>query len=669
MPELRPTLERSVVDPTPVAHAAMALLLIAAALGAGRPSSAAEDIKPSAPPPAAAFGALPANTDVTLSPDGRRIAWVDNTQPEPRVEIFDVDARKTLRLLALPKQLKPRRLIWSDDDTLLVTASETARSRAATHTSDEYFLTIAFDVRGGDSRMLPATNGDARGTWAAVLAALVSTHSSKPHTVIMSTYNACRWGESCLLEVDTVTGEPTLIKIGNKLTVGWVLDQHGTPVAREDWDAPQRAYRVYTLLGNGGIRQILRKDDNQEPTLAGILPDDSALVLLAAKNGAHQAAWALPLDGSPMKLLVDDPDADVIDTYVDPYTGAIIGVYVGGSKTTIRWLDAQAQRRYDTVKRAFPDRQVFIYGWSADGSRTLAEVESPSAPPVYYLIDFKTHHADIAAEEYPALEGAALGQFREITYKARDGTPIPAYLTLPPGKTTGPAPLVVLPHGGPHSRDTPDFDWTVQFLATRGYAVLQPQFRGSTGFGEAFERAGYRQWGGLMQDDVTDGVRAMIEQGIADAHRVCIVGMSYGGYAALAGAAFTPTLYRCAASVNGVSDLRAMMQEDAPTQDLWLRYVSPAQSEWKERIGTGTALDIKSPINSVAAITIPVFIAYGTGDGVVANEQSLRMADALRKAGKQLTVVKLPDEDHWLSRADTRTQLLKELESFLKEHL
>lgn len=173
-----------------------------------------------------------------------------------------------------------------------------------------------------------------------------------------------------------------------------------------------------------------------------------------------------------------------------------------------------------------------------------------------------------------------------------------------------------------------------------------------------------------MQDDVTDGVHAMIDQGIADTHHVCIVGMSYGGYAALAGAAFTPNLYACAASVNGVSDLRAYRRAQVP-EGGWFHVVSTAQSVWDERIGTETdsKLDTKSPINSVAAITIPVMIAYGSGDGVVPNAQSTRMAEALQKAGKPVTVVKLPDEDHWLSRADTRTQLLKELESFLKQHL
>ena len=668
MLELQATLEKPAVQVVRRARALGVVLVVAAAAGLGQAPSPAEAATPPSAPPAGAFGALPANTGVTLSPDGRRLAWIDNTQAVRRVAIFDVDARKTVRVLALPEKVEPRRLIWSDDDTLLVTAGETARSGNAAHAANEYLLTIAFDVRSGNSRTLPASNGDVSGTWAAALAGLVSTHAGKPHTVIMSTFNVCKFGENCLLEVDTVTGQPTLLKVGNQLTVGWALDQRGKPVAREDWDALHGAYRVYALLENGSVREILHQDDSQQPTLAGLLPDDSALVLLAAK-GTHQAAWKLPLDGSPMKLLAEDPDADVTGTYPDPYTGAVVGVYVGGSRGTVRWLDAQAQRRYEAVKHAFPDKLVSISGWSADGSRTLAGVDSPSAPPVYYLIDFKTHHADIAAEEYPALEGATLGQFREITYTARDGTPIPAYLTLPPGKGAGPVPLVVLPHGGPQSRDYPEFDWTVQFLATRGYAVLQPQFRGSSGFGEAFERAGYRQWGGLMQDDVSDGVRAMIQQGVADAHRVCIVGMSYGGYAALAGAAFTPALYRCAASVNGVSDLRAVQQEEPPAPDSWFGFVSPAQPQWKERIASGAALDTRSPINSVSAITIPVFIAYGTGAGVVASDQSLRMAEALRKAGKDVTLVKLPDEDRWLSRADTRTQLLEALDGFLRQHL
>jgi dipeptidyl aminopeptidase/acylaminoacyl peptidase len=665
VPEVRPTLERPGAYLAHLARATAALLLACAVLVPSRPSSAAEDRTATAPPPAAAFGALPANTDVVLSPDGRRLAWVDNTELKARVEMFDVDARKTLRILALPQQLKLRALAWNDSETLLVKFSEANEASVASQTAREYYITVAYDASGGEGRFLPAAKRPH--DLLAAHVAMVRLSTTKPHTVIMSSSVVCRFAGSCLLEVNTATGAARIIKAGNVHTVMWVVDRNGQPVAREDWDAARRAFHLYALSGND-IREILSKDDSEPPEVGGVLPDDSAVVLFAESGRPHRAAWALPFDGSPARLLAEDPDADIQSVYLD-HNGAVAGVYVSGSQTAVHWLDPKARERQEVLQRAFPNHHVWLRDWSRDGKRTLALVESPSSAPVYYLVDFTTHHADIAAEEYPALADVKLGELKEITYKARDGTPIPAYLIMPPGKQAGPVPLVVLPHGGPQARDYPFFNWMVQFLATRGYAVLQPQFRGSTGFGDAFERAGYRQWGGLMQDDVSDGVRAMIDQGIADPHHVCIVGMSYGGYAALAGAAFTPTLYSCAASINGVADLQAFMQEAAPKQDLYFRYVSAAQSQWKERVGTGSALDTVSPINSVAAITIPVFIAYGSGDGVVPTVQSIRMAEALQKAGKPVEVLKLPDEDHWLSRAETRTQLLQALEGFLKQHL
>ena len=643
----------------------LALLLAAVAAGAAPPNAA--------PPPAEAFGTLPAETDVVLSPDGHWLAWADHKEPKPRVVMFDVLARKTQRILAVPERTKLRSLTWSDSETLLIILSQTSEAQTATELSRENFVTIAHDVSGGDGRMLPTSGGRGRGasTQAAVLARLIRTDTRKPRTVIMSSRAACHNGANCLIEVDTATGKSELIKAGNEFTTGWVVDREGRPVAREDWDWRKSAYRVYALSGNS-IREILRKDDSEYPTLAGLLPDDSALVLLAANGHPHQAAWALPLDGSPARLLVEDPDTDITAAYTDAYSGAIVGVYVSGSKNAVHWLDSAAQHRYDVLQRAFLGRTVWVYGWSADGTKTLALVEAPTSPPVYYLVDFTTHRADIAAEEYPALAGVALGEFREITYKARDGTAIPAYLTMPADKPAPPAPLVVLPHGGPHARDYPGFSWLAQFLASRGYAVLQPQFRGSTGFGNAFQEAGYRQWGGLMQDDVTNGVHAMIEQGVADPHRIGIVGASYGGYVALAGAAFTPKLYACAASINGVTDLPALLREEVPMYGRYGgRILSTSLAAWRARIGepTDRALANRSPINAVASITIPILIVYGTGDAVVPNEQSERMAHALSAAGKSVAVATLSGEDHWLSRTDTRVQVLKELDGFLKSHL
>ena len=224
---------------------------------------------------------------------------------------------------------------------------------------------------------------------------------------------------------------------------------------------------------------------------------------------------------------------------------------------------------------------------------------------------------------------------------------------------------MVLPHSGPEERDNREFNWLVQFLAARGYGVLQPQFRGSSGFGGAFRRAGYRQWGGLMQDDVSDGVRYLVDQGIADPLRVGIVGNGrYGGYAALAGAALTPELYACAVSINGASDLPEMLG--------YMRAHDGYFKAWlAERIGDGADPQLlqRSPAHLAARVRAPVLLIHANQDTVVPPSQSESMAAALKKAGGHGTLVALPDEDHELSSGRTRVQVLTELDRFLSANL
>jgi dipeptidyl aminopeptidase/acylaminoacyl peptidase len=377
--------------------------------------------------------------------------------------------------------------------------------------------------------------------------------------------------------------------------------------------------------------------------------------------------WAVALDGSGSKDLLPDVDADVEGVLRDRISGSPVAAQLGGPDPHRAWLDGAAQARHDSVAHAFSGHEVHVYGRSEDGSRVIAEVEGPSHPPIYYLVDFKRHSADIVGDAYPGLDNIALGEVRSITYPARDGTAIPAYLTLPPGRAPKSLPMVVLPHGGPEARDVPEFDWLAQFFATRGYAVLQPEFRGSTGFGTAFERAGERQWGGLMQDDVTDGVKAMIQQAIADPRRICIVGGSYGGFAALAGAAFTPDLYACVVSINGVSDLPGLLmyeqQHYGPQSD--------PVAYWASDIGGPSDQIVidHSPVNAAANVKAPVLLLQATDDTVVPARQAEEMASALARLGKPVSLVKLPGEDHWLSRAQTRIEVLEDTGRFLRQYL
>jgi dipeptidyl aminopeptidase/acylaminoacyl peptidase len=221
-------------------------------------------------------------------------------------------------------------------------------------------------------------------------------------------------------------------------------------------------------------------------------------------------------------------------------------------------------------------------------------------------------------------------------------------------------------------RDVDGFDWLAHFLASRGYAVLQPNYRGSGGYGRDWEEAGYGGWGvGVMQHDLTDGVAAVVAAGIADPERVCIVGASYGGYAALAGAAFTPELYRCAASFGGVSDLRDMLVVQRGRRD----GRSAVVTYWEESVGfedTGLARDrlaAMSPLQHAERVQAAVLLIHGRDDSVVPIGQSRAMERALRAAGKSVQLVELEGEDHWLSVAATRLELLKAVDGFLAEHL
>lgn len=399
----------------------------------------------------------------------------------------------------------------------------------------------------------------------------------------------------------------------------------------------------------------------------GLTSDESAIVAVGANGQQFSRVWAIPLDGSGANVLLEDQRYGIESVIRDGYSRATLGAWVGGPEPKILWLDPRAEAQHKALMRTFAGRGVYIYGRSQSGSRVLARVASHSTPAIYYLVDFSKGTADIVAEAYPALDKVPLGEVREISYEARDGTEIPAYVTLPPGTVAENLPLVVLPHGGPEAHDSRDFDWMAQFLATRGYAVLQPQFRGSTGFGEEHRKAGYRQWGGLMQDDVTDGVKALIGQRLADPQRICIVGASYGGYAALAGAAFTPDLYACAASINGVADLPAMLGHESKQAGK----ESDALAYWHEHIGNAFDKDVidRSPNRAAAQVRAPILLLHGADDTVVPISQAEAMARALQESGKPYTLIKLPGEDHWLSFSSSRVRVLKELDTFLAAHL
>jgi dipeptidyl aminopeptidase/acylaminoacyl peptidase len=353
----------------------------------------------------------------------------------------------------------------------------------------------------------------------------------------------------------------------------------------------------------------------------------------------------------------------------DRHRNAAVALETGDERPQLKWFDAELGAIHGILSRALKGRDVALTGWSEDRARFVARASAPGAPPSWYLYDRTRKEISPLGDEYPELKGVAMGSTRWITYKARDGLEIPAYVTLPPGAPAknGKLPLVVMPHGGPHTRDIYDFDYLAQFLATRGYAVLQPQFRGSSGFGDDFAKAGKGEWGGKMQTDLQDGVAALAAAGDVDPQRVCIVGASFGGYAALAGATLYPDAYRCAASIAGISDLGQLILEEGR---LYGRDSGAAQALREDLVSTDREKVLAiSPARHVTAARVPILLIHGDKDTVVLIGQSKRMAEALRAAGKDFEFIVLENENHYLTRTATRTQTLEALEKFLAKNL
>lgn len=635
-----------------------------------------------APPPVEAFGRRPALIDVDINPAGTRLAWIEDDGKSAHVMIYDLIARKDLRRLNFAPTSRVRSINWANDETVLIDQRVTHSVEGNGKNADEWQRWTAVDATGGVDRLMLMSGGDRNWVTGASLVRRQTTRAGK---VYMSTldFSAARYRTetgsrlsggkkdsgwvSNLYEVDLASGNGKTLMSGSPFTIDWLADASAEHVLRSDFNPTSGDFAIYVRRGSVWKALYESKDCGRLSLLGFNDPNTAAIVRGNICGDERSKVWSLPLDGSPMTALLEDPVLDAEYTIFDPLDERVLGIGMSGSDEPIRWLDNQAERRFTALTRTFGTSNVRMFGRSADYKRVIALAEKVQQAPVYYLVDYTAKTADIINEGYPLLSGVKLGAVREFKYTARDQYPLFGYLTLPPDAAEKNQPLVVMPHGGPEERDEPGFDWMAQFFASRGYAVFQPQFRGSSGLGSAHADAGRQQWGLRMQDDVTDGVRALIDQGIANPLRICIVGASYGGYVALAGATFNPELYVCAASIAGVSDLPAFIgyiQKLDGKESNSLAY-------WREHIGSPVAPQViaKSPARNAGEIRAPILLLHGTDDTTVPIAQSQIMARALASARRNYQLIELPGDDHFLSSSVMRVRALTELEKFLAENL
>jgi dipeptidyl aminopeptidase/acylaminoacyl peptidase len=607
-----------------------------------------------AQPPVEAFANLPFITDPQLSADGRHIAAVQSLDGKPVATVYTVNAPAGTRPQVLGFDGWPVVGVrWLKDDRVMVIVKTTTEV-PTWMPKDQYTFFRGLSLGVGDDK-----------TWVQLPSGgLIDGNRDDPDTVFMPLLSG-RFG---LYRVNVHTGNSSVEQGGGNGTVQWIMDGTGHVVARIDRSLDPATDHLL-FYKDGSFHEVAQfySGVDSDFGVEGATFDGTSLAYETHDASGHRVLQRFDFASEkPGEVLFSDPRYDLAYALVDEWTERVNGAAYMADKMEYVYFDPSRAALQRGIEAVFPGKDAHAISVTHDQKKAIVEVEAPDTPPTYFYLDRDTHAATRFASQYPDLTAADLGTMKPYPYKARDGLTIPAYLTLPPGKPVKSLPLVVLPHGGPDERDGIGFDWWAQFLANRGYAVLQPNYRGSSGYGLAFTQAGLHQWGLKMQDDITDGVKQLIADGIADPKRICIVGASYGGYAALAGATFTPDLYACAVSISGVSNLGRLMTHETVIHGRR----SGTVEYWDSRIsGDSTQQDATSPALHADQVRVPILLMHGRHDTTVPYDQSEEERDALQRAGKKVEFVTFDNDDHYLTLAETRIQMLTNLERFLKENI
>lgn len=616
--------------------------------------------------PLTVYGQLPNIEDVAISPDGSRLAYV-RTQGDMRVVFIANVADRKIICWVKAGNTKLRDIRWADHDNLLIEASVTA---GVLGYRDEWFILRDYNIPHNELRTLPGDTLGEKNEVMNIVVGRVAVRLIDGHTVLFvpglykmaaGDYGTDSQNLVALFHCDLTTGITSAVRRGSGYTQ-WQLDSQGRAVAVRNYDSLAQRWSIgVSRFGGDPTGEMSGHAPIDLPSILGGGPTVDSVLVEVITDGRRLWQLLSIQDGkfSPM------PAAQVFtDPLMDEFTGLMIGGVNVVDAPQYVFFDPKVNLNWQAIVKAFSGDQVTFVSASRDYSEMVVLVDGPNYGYRYVLIDLKHPAAVPIGNVYTGIVKPLV--VRAITYAAGDGLQIRAYLTLPDRPAHG-LPLVVLPHGGPAVRDTADFDWWSQALAAQGYAVLRPNYRGSD-VDEPLLEAGFGQWGRKMQTDLSDGVSYLAKQGVVDPAKVCIVGGSYGGYAALAGVTLQPTVYRCAVSVAGISDLARLLNwetrggiQDRHVTRYWDRF-------WGVSGSSDPTLDQISPIKHVDAVRAPVLLIHGRDDTVVPYEQSQIMYDALRGEKKDVELVTLKKEDHWLSSGDTRLQMLQATVAFLQAH-
>ena len=624
-----------------------------------------------AAPPIEAYGALPTVRSMDISPDGDKVVFIRTLKGDDFLITYDF-VTGTPTPLSNVSGLKAWGAGFANDRYILMSASKTTQT-IGYRGRYEFTATFAYDIQKKKVRQLlrgteglhPAQSGLGRvvgiaeGGEKVFMPAYMGTGENPPRN---------------LLKVNLATGRGATPVRGSTHTMDWIVAPDGTVLGREDMNGKRDEYRILTRKGNKWLTLYQENAKTPPHSLHGVNQAGTHLVFSTlGLNDNFRSLYEISLeDGVWRGPLLRKEGHDIARILMDK-NRVVVGVEYGGLEPTYGMFDNSVTEDLEALSAMVPGAVVRLDSWTDDWSKLLVYISGTGYSGNFFSYDRKNRKVTPLTDARPDIPREEVRDVLTIEYKARDGLKIPSILTLPKGATPETAkdlPTVIMPHGGPRSHDQVGFDWMAQYFAAQGYLVMQPNFRGSTGFGAAFRNAGDGEWGKKMQHDVTDGVNALVKMGWSDPDRICIVGGSYGGYAALAGGALTPELYKCVVAFGAVTDLPLMLQTE--------RRESPSghwvYDYWKDRMGGDPrkhreALQAVSPAYNATAFQAPVLLIHGRDDTVVKIDQSRRMERALKKAGKDVTFIVQKNGDHWLSETETRLEFLKATSDFLATHL
>jgi len=615
-----------------------------------------------------AFARQPAFYAPVLSPDGTRFAGRQSAGGKNYIAIYAIDGSEKPKIYNVPDDLEIDCYRWAGNSRLLLSVG-TVVPWGNGEARQTRLLMV--DMATGSLGMLGPQEMGLRGDnvlWVdeaggSLLLAYQPTIRDYPgvYKIDLATKKAVRVVNPLPDVWDWHADNSGTVRLG----IGWPDDHHWQMVYRKD------ATTGFKRAGGGSDKDDGPASFERFRALAIAAGSDEGFRLTeggpAGLTGVYRYNFATNTLG---ERVFEAPGADVDGTRLTDDAKGLFAAYYTDNRERVKWFDpflASVQEGLDkAISGTLGQRGVRISSRSKDNTRMIVRVFGSNEPGRFYFFQAAAGRLSILASQNAALKPADLSISHYVHYTARDGMEIPAYLTLPAGRAAKGLPLIILPHGGPYGvRDRGDYDADAQFLANRGYVVLQPQYRGSSSYGETFAKSGSGQWGRVMQDDLDDGMDWLVRRGIVDPGRVCIVGSAYGGYAAIWGATRNPERYRCAVSFAGISDLGKQLKFQLASFDN-----GQERQRWRTKVQGDETFDLASVsgLQQVGRLKVPMLLVHGDKDQTVPVRQSRAYADALKAAGKAYEYYELKGEGHGFSSEANAQIWYDRLDAFLARH-